>query len=46
MPLPNDLKNYEAPDAFQLIPEGTAGWILLTMVCIGMILEPLFRVMP
>lgn len=43
MHLPTDLKHYRAPDAFQLIPEGTAGWALLGLVGIVCILEPAFR---
>lgn len=43
MQLPHDMKSYSAPDAFQLIPAESVGWVLLTVVVLAMILEPVLR---
>lgn len=38
MNLPQDLKDYH-PDAFQLIEEETAGWLLFIALIVGLILD-------
>ena len=40
----DDLRHFTpSDDDFQLIPPHTAGWLIFTMVCLAVILEPVLR---
>lgn len=41
--LPDDMKDYKAPDAFQLIEESDAGMWIVIFLIIGIVMEPYLR---
>ena len=41
--IPDDLKDYRAPDAFQIISEESAGWLLAVALIVGLILDAVQR---